>query len=39
MDIIVRLIFGYFIIVPASIILGIIVRKEIAEKKLRDCRK
>ena len=39
MDIIVRLIFGYFIIVPASIILGIIVRKEIAEKKLRNCWK
>jgi hypothetical protein len=39
MNIILILIFGYFIVVPTSIILGIIVRKEIAEKKLRDCRK
>ena len=39
MDIILVLIFGYFIVIPTSIILGIIVRKEIAEKKLRDCRK
>ena len=37
MDIILIIIFGYFIAIPTSIILGIIVRKEIAEKKLRNC--
>ena len=37
MDIILIIIFGYFIAIPTSIILGIIVRKKIAEKKLRNC--